>query len=211
MAIFSFDKRGVGQSEGLFLGVTDIFGDPSPSEWRLPQLADDVLAAVAFLRNLQGIDPDAIGLIGASQAGSIIPQVAAQSDVPTFAVVVAGQTVSVGEAHYYQQFTDKERRLPPMTESERGEISAQLATFAGDRGYDPRPSIRAMEIPALWIWGDLDGWIPPRVSRLELESAVAEHELDFTILYDADYGHEWPSSWTSQAVDWILAHLADVP
>jgi pimeloyl-ACP methyl ester carboxylesterase len=98
-----------------------------------------------------------------------------------------------------------------MTEVERDELSARQATFDGDTGFDPRPHIRAMGIPALWIWGDLDGWIPPRKSKLELESVVAEHDQDFTILYDSDFGHEWPKSWTTEAVDWILAYLDAVP
>jgi pimeloyl-ACP methyl ester carboxylesterase len=205
LAVFSYDKRGVGQSEGIFVGVTDINDNPSPSEWRMPQLGDDALAAVTFLQNLSEINPDQIGLIGASQAGSIIPQVAARSAIPAFAVTIVGQTVPVGEAHYYQQFTGKERRLPPMTESERDELSAQLAIFDGNPGFDPRPSIEAMKIPALWIWGDLDGWIPPRKSRL----VIAEHDKDFTIIYDPDFGHEWPSSLNSVVVDWILAQLEE--
>ena len=52
-------------------------------------------------------------------------------------------------------------------------------------------------------------WIPPRKSKSELESIIAEHDKDFTILYDPDYGHEWPSPWNSEAVDWILAHLEE--
>jgi pimeloyl-ACP methyl ester carboxylesterase len=210
LAVFSYDKRGVGQSEGIFTGVTDLSEkDPSPSEWRMPQLAGDALAAVIFLQNLREIDPSQIGLLGGSHAGSIIPQVAANSDIPAFAVVGAGLTVPVGEAHYYQQFTGKERRLPPMTESERDELSAQLATFDGDPGFDPRPYIEAMDIPALWMWGDLDGWIPPRKSRLEMESIIAEYDKDFTIIYDLDFGHEWPRSWTNETVDWILSHLEE--
>jgi pimeloyl-ACP methyl ester carboxylesterase len=208
LAILAYDKRGVGDSEGIYTGVTDLSEkDPSPSLWRMPQLADDALAAVIFLQNLREISPNQIGLIGSSHAGSIIPQVAANSNIPAFAVIVVGLTVPVGEAHYYQQFTDKQRRLSPTSESERDELSAQLATFNGDPGFDPRPSIEAMEIPTLWIWGDRDGWIPPRKSRLEMESIIAEHDKEFTILYDPDFGHEWPSSWTSRAVDWILAHL----
>jgi hypothetical protein len=210
LAVFSYDKRGVGDSEGIYTGVTDLSEkDPSPSEWRMPQLAGDALAAVTFLQNLREIKPNQIGLWGGSHAGSIIPQVAASSSIPTFAVIGVGLTVPVGEAHYYQQFTGKERRLPPMTESERDELSAQLATFAGDPGFDPRPYIEAMEIPALWIWGDLDGWIPPRKSRLEMESMIAEYGKEFTILYDPDFGHEWPSSWTSEAVGWILDQLRE--
>jgi pimeloyl-ACP methyl ester carboxylesterase len=199
LAVFSYDKRGVGDSEGIFAGVTDLSEkDPSPSEWRMPQLAGDALAAVTFLQNLREINPNQIGLWGGSHAGSIIPQVAANSDIPAFA-----------EAHYYQQFTGKKRRLLSMTESERDELSAQLAAFDGDPGFDPRPYIEAMDIPALWIWGDLDGWIPPRKSRLEMESIIVEHDKNFTILYDPDYGHEWPSSWTSEAAKWILAQLEE--
>jgi pimeloyl-ACP methyl ester carboxylesterase len=209
LAVFSYDKRGVGDSEGIFVGVTDINDNPSPSEWRMPQLAGDALAAVTFLHNLKEINSDQIGLLGGSQAGSIIPQVAANSKIPTFAVVAIGQTVPVGEAHYYQQFTGKVRRLPSMTESERDELSEQLADFDGIPGFDPRPYIEAMEIPALWIWGDLDGWIPPRKSRLEMENLISEQNKDFTIIYDPDYGHEWPSSWTSQVVDWVLTQLEE--
>ena len=124
-----------------------------------------------------------------------------------FAVIAVGLTVPVGEAHYYQQFTGKARRLPSMTERERDELSEQLAAFNGILGFDPRPFIEAMEIPALWIWGDLDGWIPPRKSRLEMEQLIAELDKDFTIIYDPDYGHEFPSSWHIEIVDRILAHL----
>jgi hypothetical protein len=209
LALFSYDKRGVGDSDGIFVGVTDMNDNPSPSEWRMPQLADDALAAVTFLQNLREINPDQIGLLGSSHAGSIIPQVAAKSNIPAFAVIAVGLTVPVGEAHYYQQFSGRARRLPPMSESERNELSAQLASFDGIPGFDPRPSIAAMEIPALWIWGDLDGWIPPRKSRLEMESIIAELDKDFTILYDPDSGHEFPSSWYSDVVDWILAHLEE--
>jgi pimeloyl-ACP methyl ester carboxylesterase len=135
LAVFGYDKRGVGDSEGIFVGVTDVNDNPSPSEWRMPQLADDALAAVTFLQNLREINPDQIGLLGSSHAGSIIPQVAANSKIPTFAVVAIGQTVPVGEAHYYQQFTGKVRRLPSMTESERDELSEQLADFDGIPGF----------------------------------------------------------------------------
>jgi len=210
VAVFSYDKRGVGQSEGTYLGVSDASEtDYSPSEWTLPKLAEDALAAVTFLQNLREINPKQIGLLGQSQAGSVIPQVVAQSDIPAFSVILIGQIVPVGEVYYYQQLTDAVQRMPQMTESEREELSAQLATFDGYPGFDPRPYIEAMEIPGLWIWGDRDGWVPPRKSRLELERIITEYDKDFTIIYDPDYGHDWPRSWTSQAVDWILAHLEE--
>ena len=42
-----------------------------------------------------------------------------------------------------------------------------------------------------------------------MENIIAKHNKDFTIIFDPDYGHEWPSTWTRQAVDWILDHLGD--
>jgi hypothetical protein len=42
-----------------------------------------------------------------------------------------------------------------------------------------------------------------------MESIIAEHDKDFTILYDPDSGHEFPSSWYGDVVDWILAHLEE--
>jgi dienelactone hydrolase len=206
-AVFSYDKRGAGDSEGVFHGTEDLSGNPAPSEWRLPQLATDALAAVAFLENLREINPERIGLLGGSQAGWIIPQVIARSDVPAFVVIVNGPTVSVGEVNYHQQLTGKPRHMPPMTESEREELSEQLAAFDGMLGFDPRQSIEAMSIPGLWILGDRDGWIPARESRLFLESMIAGHDKDFTIQYYPDGGHEWQSAYVSEAVDWILAHL----
>lgn len=204
-AAFLYDKRGVGDSEGLFVPAsTEI------SEWRLPLLADDALAAVAFLQGLEEINPDQIGLMGVSQAGWIIPLAASRSDAPAFAVIVAGATVSMGEEGYWsEELAGDVARLPPMTESEREELSEKLASFDGARGFDPRQSIEAMSIPGLWIWGDRDGSMPARECKAILESIIAEYDKDFAILYYPDAGHEWPSSWTSEAVDWIYAHLEE--
>lgn len=208
IAVFSYDKRGVGDSEGVFVGTHNLNGSPSLSEWRLPQLADDALAAVTFLENLQEINPDQIGLIGWSQAGWIIPVAVTRSDVPAFTVIANGPTVTVGEAEFHQQLTGKPYNMPPMTESEREVLSEQLAAFDGPHGFDPREYIEAISIPGLWIWGDLDGWVPTRESRAILESIVAEHDKDFTIQYHMSYGHQGSDIvYINAAVDWILAHL----
>jgi len=64
IAYLSFDKRGVGESTG---------------DWReagISELADDVLAAVRFLKQHSGIQPDQIGLQAISEGGWIAPVVA---------------------------------------------------------------------------------------------------------------------------------------
>lgn len=85
-AVLTYDKRGTGQSTG---------------DWKradFPTLAADVLAAVRFLRARKDIRPERVGLWGASQAGWIMPLVAAQAPKEVaFLVVHAGSGTTVHE------------------------------------------------------------------------------------------------------------------
>jgi hypothetical protein len=74
----SFDKRGTGKSTG---------------DWReagISELADDVLAAVRFLRQRNDIDPDQIGIEGDSEGGWIVPAVATRDPRIKFILIWAG-------------------------------------------------------------------------------------------------------------------------
>jgi dienelactone hydrolase len=208
-AVFTYDKRGVGDSEGLFVEATA--GGMQTSEWRLAQLADDALAAVAFVQNLQEINPDRIGLWGGSQHGWTIPPAASRSEALAFAVIVAGATVSVGEEVYYSDLTgDLQKHPGPMTDSELQETSRKLAEFDGERGFDPRASIEAMSIPAVWVWGARDQSIPVRESKAILESIIAEHDKDFTILlYPAAHHGISQYLYFDQVLDWLHGHLGE--
>lgn len=67
IAVLAFDKRGTGRSQG---------------DWEragFAALADDVAAAVAYLRTRPDIRPDRIGLTGSSQAGWIMPMAATRA------------------------------------------------------------------------------------------------------------------------------------
>jgi dienelactone hydrolase len=78
VAYLSFDKRGTGKSTG---------------DWReagISELADDVLAAVRFLRQRNDIDPDQIGIEGDSEGGWIAPAVATRDPRIKFIVLWAG-------------------------------------------------------------------------------------------------------------------------
>ena len=59
VALLYFDKRGVGLSEGRW-HRTDLY-----------ERADDARAAVQFLRQQPGIDPERIGVVGHSQGGTV--------------------------------------------------------------------------------------------------------------------------------------------
>ena len=88
-AVLRYDKRGVGESTGVYEGV-----GVGNSTRMLGLLADDMAAGVAFLRTRPEIDPRRIGLMGVSQAGWIIPLAAQRAPNVAFMVLVVGPTVS---------------------------------------------------------------------------------------------------------------------
>ena len=81
-AVFNYDKRGVDDSDGQFTEV-----GVETAGWRLPELADDAVAAAAFVRGLDEIDPASVGLMGGSQAGWVNPLAASRSDDLAFVVM----------------------------------------------------------------------------------------------------------------------------
>lgn len=79
IAVLRVDKRGVGASTGTF-GMHVTSGD----------LADDVLAGIAYLKAHTAIDPAQIGLIGVSEGGMIASMLAGESPDVAFVVSMAG-------------------------------------------------------------------------------------------------------------------------
>jgi pimeloyl-ACP methyl ester carboxylesterase len=78
IAYLSFDKRGVGKSTG---------------DWReagLSELADDVLAAMQFLRQRREIDGNQISIEGISEGGWVAPVVAARDSKISSIILVVG-------------------------------------------------------------------------------------------------------------------------
>jgi pimeloyl-ACP methyl ester carboxylesterase len=81
-AALAYDKRGVGQSSGK-LYESDYY-----------DYAEDVLAAVEYLRRSDQVDPGCIGLIGFSEAEWVAPLAASLSSSIAFLIIVAPSGVS---------------------------------------------------------------------------------------------------------------------
>lgn len=90
IAVFRFDDRGIGQSKGKFDTATTL------------DFANDVKAAVAYVRSRNEIDPQSIGLIGHSEGGIIAPMVAADDPKIAWIVLMAGTGVNGEEVMYSQ-------------------------------------------------------------------------------------------------------------
>lgn len=84
------DKRGSGESEG---------------DWReadFEDLADDLLAGIRFVHSRPAIQPGAVGVIGLSQGGQVVPIAAAKSEDVSFVVNVVGGAVPFMENVTYE-------------------------------------------------------------------------------------------------------------
>lgn len=90
IAVLRFDDRGTGKSTGDF------------SQALTTDFADDVLAAVEYIKTRSQLDSRRIGLVGHSEGGLIAPMVSAQSKDVAFLVLLAGVGVPMDQLLYRQ-------------------------------------------------------------------------------------------------------------
>jgi pimeloyl-ACP methyl ester carboxylesterase len=180
IASLSMDKRGVGQSGGSFPGEF-------PNDWAVATYASDAEAGGRFLATQPLIASKRIGLFGGSQAGWIIAEAAAEAgSLFSFAVILSGPVVSVGESDYYAELTTQGATKPSLTLEQ---IDAQVLA-QGPSGFDPRPFLRTLRIPILWIYGGKDQNQPTRLDIPVLQELKAATGADFSwvVFPDANHG-----------------------
>src|SRR5262249_49785150 len=107
VAVFGYDKRGVGGSTGDW--NTASFDD----------LARDVVAAVECLKTRADVDPAQIGLLGISQAGWVMPLAAVRSKDIAFLIGISGAGVPAAETTI-----DQARNEMSMTGMRRENVDA---------------------------------------------------------------------------------------
>ncbi|HEY1367796.1 MAG TPA: prolyl oligopeptidase family serine peptidase [Gaiellaceae bacterium] len=168
--VLACDKRGVGQSGGRYPG--DL-----ASEEAIDVLAHDAEAAARFLAAQPEVDPSRVGLTGASQAGWIMPLAASREPAVRFLVLLVSPTLAQGAVDLYHQLTGGGVARPSRP---LAEIEAQVQRTAPS-GFDPMPAIRALRIPALWLYGGHDLTVPTRLCVEALQPLVADRSRDFTV------------------------------
>lgn len=154
-AVLGYDKRGTGHSTG---------------NWKQADftvLAGDVLAGVRFLAARPDIRANRIGLWGASQAGWIMPLVAAQAPQEiAFLIVHAGSGTTVREEGVL--YLKNELRISGLPESSvaigtRYQLLDDSLTQTG-RGWDRlRLYYETHRTDATWLWPPrpADDWFRP--------------------------------------------------
>ncbi len=175
VAVLVYDKRGIGQSGGVYPGE-------SPTSGSIDTLARDAAAAARFLAAQPEIDRARVGLTGHSQAGWIAPLAAAREPAIRFLALFSGPAVTADENDVYQDLAGAGNRPPQMSEDA---IDAAVLKH-GSAGFDPIPSIRKLKIPALWVYGGKDTIVPPRLSARRLAPIAGEPGRSFTVI---DFPH----------------------
>ena len=178
VAVLNYDKRGIGQSGGSYPGE-------SPTDGTIDTLARDAEAAARFLAGQPEIDRTRVGLAGHSQAGWIAPLAGSREPAIRFLVLFSGPAVTADENDVFQDLTGQGERVAQLSDAA---IDAEVLR-RGPGGVDPIPWIRRLNIPALWLYGDRDRHIPPRLSGRLLDPIAAESGRDFTVVSYPNANH----------------------
>ncbi|MGZ6057829.1 MAG: alpha/beta hydrolase family protein [Myxococcaceae bacterium] len=195
IAVLRYDKRGVGDSGGVYSGV-GIFN----SAQMIPLLASDAAAGVEFLAARPEVDGTRVGLVGGSQAGWIIPVAASLAPRVAFAVILSGPTVSVGREIAYSDLVEGDPTFPLDAAEDA------VAAYQGPEGFDPRPSLEQSTVPMLWLYGLVDRSIPTRACLAIHAELQVSHP--FEVLTYPNLGHALSSGAWTDVYPWLDARLA---
>jgi uncharacterized protein len=179
VAVLSYDKRGVGESDGVCCpGDSDHFN----------LLAADADGAVAALRQRSDIERDHIGLVGASQAGWVVPVAVTRSrHRVAFTALVDAPAVSGGEERYYSEIAgESDPDAPALTPERKRELERKLDAH-GASGFDPQPYLKQMTVPGLWLYGGNDRSVPTDRSARILRR-VRPQGLEIVVFPKAGHG-----------------------
>jgi len=149
----------------------------------------------------------------------VIPLAATRAPAVRFAIVESGPTVSVGETDNFSALTSQGNE--PLTEP-LVQIDGQVRRD-GSSGFDPRPLLRKLRIPVLWLFGGLDMNQPTDLDVEALQQLKAEtgsdyswrvfpngnhgiFEVDTGLNAELEHSRGMPAAFFTTVHDWIHAH-----
>ncbi len=169
IAVLTYDKRGVGESGGVYVGPT--VGTNNIDTTNLNLLADDANAAVNTFQTYLKDKKTPIGLVGFSQAGWIIPIAASKNPQIGFMVLFSCPTITTLEQLRFQFYTNGNNNFwENHTESDALEHTKNDPDRYQFTATDPKTSLNTLSIPGLWIFGEQDIQIPVKLCIEQLNS-----------------------------------------
>ncbi|AZA93590.1 alpha/beta hydrolase [Chryseobacterium nakagawai] len=207
IAVLTYDKRGVGESEGVYAGPE--VGTNNVDASNLNLLSLDASAAVNTLsKDLQN-NKIQIGLIGASQAGWIIPLAAKKNNNVKFMTIFSGALITAkqqlrfqfytnGNSNFWATHTEDDARKHTMTDPDRYEFT----------DTDPCTTLAEISIPGLWIFGSKDIQVPVNLSIEHLNTLKSGNKQYEYKLYP-NLGHNTAFSNSNEPVNYAIKWIAN--
>jgi len=208
IAVLTYDKRGVGESGGVYAGPEAGTNNIDPAN--LDLLASDASAAItALLANLPGKHVT-VGLMGFSQAGWVIPIAAKKNNKVSFMVIFSGPIVSTleqlrfqfytkGNAKFWDTHTEAEAREHVNNDPDRYEFAAT----------NPRDALTMLSIKGLWLFGGRDIQIPVGLSIEQLEALKVQGKSYEYQLFPA-FGHNTAFAKSQEPVDAAILWIKSI-
>lgn len=205
IAVLTYDKRGVGESAGVYAGPE--VGTNNVDFANLNLLSLDASAAVNSLSKYLSNDQIPIGLIGGSQAGWIIPLTAKKNNKVKFMTIFSGALITVKEQLRFQFYTNGDKKFWDA----HSEEDARKHIFNDPDRYefidtDPKGILAKLSISGLWIFGGKDIQVPANLSieYLNILKAKGKH-YDYKLF--GNLGHNTAFSDSEEpmkdAINWI--------
>ena len=153
IAVLTYDKRGVGESGGVYVGPS--VGTNNIDIANLNLLAQDANAAVNIFRTFLKNKKTPIGLVCFSQAGWIIPIAASKNPLIEFMVLFSCPTITTLEQLRFQFYTNGNTDFwENHTEAEAREHIENDVDRYQFTTTDPKISLSKLSIPGLWLFGE---------------------------------------------------------
>lgn len=205
IAALTYDKRGVGESGGVYAGPE--VGTNNIDSANLNLLASDASAAANKLSLSLREKHVPLGLLGFSQAGWIIPMAAEQNSLINFIVIFSGPVVTSQEQLRFQFYTSGKSNFWDMhTEAEVREHIKNDPDRYQFSGSDPRHALAVLKVPGLWIYGGKDIQAPVGLSIERLDIFKADGKpYDYRLFPLLGHNTAFSKSVDSMntAIEWI--------
>lgn len=206
IAVLTYDKRGVGQSEGTYVGPE--VGTNNIDSANLNLLALDAVGAFSELsKYIPSRTP--IGLMGFSQAAWVIPIAAAKNTKIDFMVLFSGPVATTLEQLRFQFYTEGNAKFwDTHSEADAREHIRSDPDKYQFAATDPSKSLRQLSIPGLWLFGGRDVQAPVGLSVENLEMLKAKGKPYEFQIFPA-FGHNTAFAKSkepvNEAIKWIIA------
>jgi len=205
IAVLTYDKRGVGESAGIYAGPE--VGTNNVDFSNLNLLSLDASAAVNTLSKYLSNDQISIGLTGGSQAGWIIPLTAEKNKKIKFMTIFSGALITVKEQLRFQFYTNGDKNFWDS----HSEEETRKHIFHDPDKYefidtDPNAILAKLSIPGIWVFGGKDIQVPVKLS-IEYLDILKSKGKNYDYKLFPNLGHNTAFSASEEpmkdAINWI--------